>query len=510
MIHPFDQLEKGFTLQADAVVVGSGAGGAVSALNLSRAGMKVALVEAGPQLQEGDMTREAPIFLARYLWEGGTRLAGGNSFHPCMQGRMLGGSTVVNSAIMFALPDYVRRDWAQQDGLSFVESPHMDAAYRRVFKRTNTVKTPASAQGKRNIVIRDVLDGMGLKSAPLPRAVKNCAGCGDCLTGCWDGNKQSVDRSYVAEASARHGCEVFTNCHVERVLTRGNKAVGVAGWVMSQPNGKRRLAKFVIEAPLVIVAAGATHTPVILQKSRTTGGGRAGATLSAHVTGGLFGHMPDLVDPWFGAAQGYGAFSDKVEGLKIESLWAPVSVLFIKSGGFGKGLYDFLPWIKHSAVLASVFRGHATGKVRSGPAGGPSIKLKIPAADVHVVMRSLYEGTISFLEQGAEFVFSGVHGVPDQIRTPEQAQALLSKKINARSYSMTLNHIFASCRMSAHEKAGTVDLTGKVHGVDGLYLSDASIFPGPSAVNPQATIMALADLISRRLGEYKDSDYVNA
>jgi choline dehydrogenase-like flavoprotein len=67
--------------------------------------------------------------------------------------------------------------------------------------------------------------------------------------------------------------------------------------------------------------------------------------------------------------------------------------------------------------------------------------------------------------------------------------------------AMTANHAFGSCRMSADPKRGPVEPEGKVRGVDGLWVCDTSIFPSPSAVNPQATCMALSDVISRRIAE---------
>jgi choline dehydrogenase-like flavoprotein len=105
------------------------------------------------------------------------------------------------------------------------------------------------------------------------------------------------------------------------------------------------------------------------------------------------------------------------------------------------------------------------------------------------------------LRRGAEYVYTGIHGVPSFIRTHEDAEALLSKKIRPRHVTMTANHTFGSCRMSDDPRKGVVDQQGRVNGVDGLWLCDASIFPSPSAVNPQATVMALSDLISRRVGE---------
>jgi choline dehydrogenase-like flavoprotein len=57
-------------------------------------------------------------------------------------------------------------------------------------------------------------------------------------------------------------------------------------------------------------------------------------------------------------------------------------------------------------------------------------------------------------------------------------------------------HQMGSCRMSASAEDGVVDPTGKVWGVEGLYVSDASVFPGASGVNPMITTMAISDRIS--------------
>ena len=151
MIYHIDDLRTGFDIDADAVVVGSGAGGAVAALNLGMAGMRVVVLEAGPQVTPREMTRDVPSFMAKYFWEGGLRMMEGTSFHPAMQGRMLGGSTVSNSAIMFELPRWIRQEWNKSHGPDFLESRHMQEAYKRVFKRTSTIATPKAAMGYRNL-----------------------------------------------------------------------------------------------------------------------------------------------------------------------------------------------------------------------------------------------------------------------------------------------------------------------------------------------------------------------
>ena len=66
---------------------------------------------------------------------------------------------------------------------------------------------------------------------------------------------------------------------------------------------------------------------------------------------------------------------------------------------------------------------------------------------------------------------------------------------------MTANHIFGSVPMSRDRRRGAVDMQGRLKGIDNLWVADASLFPSPSGVNPQATVMALSDIVTRRLAE---------
>ena len=499
MIHGIEDVRRGFSIDADAVVVGSGPGGFVAADNLAAAGMKVVLLEAGPEVKpEAMSTREAPRFLAKYYWEGGMRMVAGSSFNPAMAGRCLGGSSVVNSAIMLPLPHWVRDEWTREDGLGpVVRDPSFERAFQRVFARTKTQPTPMTVMGRRNLLMKEALEAAGIEGHPLPRAVEDCQGCGDCITGCHEGRKQSADRAYLPNL-LHHGGEVMTCSVADEVLIEGGRAVGVRGRVVDI-EGWKTTGHFTVRAPRVVMSAGVAHTPVILQASGLTGGGLVGKSLYVHLTGGGVAHMDEIVDPWHGATQGWGAFSPDIRGLKYEALWAAPSLIAVNWGSLGAPWLRSLDEFRRAAVFAMVYKGRVTGRVRRWIGGLPRLEIRIPREEIRPLLRGMKALVDGFLRIGARAVATTVFGVPEQIRNQRESEALLSTRIGPRDCHMTFNHMFGSCRMSADPRRGPVDLEGRLRGVDGVWVADASLFPGPSAVNPQATIMALSDLVTRRI-----------
>lgn len=502
MIHHLEDLRAGFERSVDAVVVGSGAGGAVAALNLAQAGMKTLVLEAGPEVKPADSTRDAPAFLSRFFWEGGLRTTGGSAETPAMGGRCLGGSTVVNSAIMLALPDWVRREWARAEGLDTILGPELDAAFERVFRDTGTAPTPMGVMGRRNLLALEALGAAGIEGGALPRAVIDCKGCADCLIGCFEERKQSVDRSYLPRAVAA-GAEIATCSHVDRVLTEGQRAVGVTGYVVD-PVGRRRLAPFTVRADTVFLAGGALNTPGILLQSGIHANRTVGRTLFAHIGAGATAIMDEVVEPWIGATQGVGAISSRVPGLKYECLWAPPSVLAVRWGGVGREFLRRLPEVKMATVVVIVYRAQVRGRVTVRRDGSPRGRIWVPKREVQVVLRELKPVADGLLKIGAQYVTTQIHGAVEEMRSERDTETLLNPRFGHKNAPMTFNHIFGSCRMSADPRRGTVDERGAVRGVEGLYLCDASIFPSPSAVNPQATIMALSDVISRGVAELRE------
>ena len=103
---------------------------------------------------------------------------------------------------------------------------------------------------------------------------------------------------------------------------------------------KGRSHRFRIEAKAVVLAAGCTATPVLLQHSDdlANASGQVGENLQFHPGVAIAGVFPEAVQPQFGATQGYQSLAFLDEGFKLETLWAPPPLLALRFPGLGEEL----------------------------------------------------------------------------------------------------------------------------------------------------------------------------
>jgi hypothetical protein len=97
-------------------------------------------------------------------------MVGGTGQFPSLQAPCVGGGSIVNSAIMYELPAWVRREWARETGIDLFTSNVLDRAYQRVFRRLRVAPTPLAVMGRRNLLVRDALTQAGIENGPSPRA----------------------------------------------------------------------------------------------------------------------------------------------------------------------------------------------------------------------------------------------------------------------------------------------------------------------------------------------------
>jgi len=213
-------------LTCDVVVVGSGAGGGTAAGVLAAAGLDVVVLEAGGYYDDADFDGgEAQAFERMYADGGaGVTSDGGMGL---LAGACLGGGTVVNYTTSFRTPEAIRAEWAGH-GLPEIAQPEYEGSLDAVCRRLG-VTHEYSTPGTRDEVMARGLHELGWHVDAMPRNVRGCdqgVDCGRCGFGCRLGAKQSVVKTWLADA-AQAGARLLVGVRAERVTVAGGAARGV-------------------------------------------------------------------------------------------------------------------------------------------------------------------------------------------------------------------------------------------------------------------------------------------
>ncbi|OJY27024.1 MAG: hypothetical protein BGO98_44745 [Myxococcales bacterium 68-20] len=480
----------------DVVVVGSGAAGAVAAHVLASAGLHVGIVEEGPWIKTRNVKSDVYSTFARAMRQAGMQVLQGRAFMPMLQGRCVGGSTLVNSAIAWRAPEDVIEDWGGRFGLGDAISPRaLDPHYAALEADLSVREVAPEVMGENNRLFVEQAQKLGFEAAPMRRYDRGCTGSGMCVTACPTAAKQGMSVTYVPWALRLGRARIFTSCRVEHVEIRGARAAAV---VARSATGHRVMLH---ARHAVVIAASTVQSPNILRRSGVRSAA-LGQHFQAHpglAMGALFERPINMA---FGATQGAESIHfRKTERFKLETISLPPDLAAARIPGVGAELAERLSQLGHVAVWAAQVRAEAEGTVREGWGGVDRVRYTMTENDMRAARKACALIARMMFEAGAREVWPGILGVPSVLRSVDEVKLVAEAPLEPRSYSFIATHLFGAARMGRDPGASVVDPDFRVHGVDGLYVVDSSVFPTNLGVNPQHTIMAMSRLASSRLAE---------
>ncbi|MFF2650988.1 GMC oxidoreductase [Streptomyces sp. NPDC058045] len=527
----------------DVIVIGSGFGGSVSALRLTEKGYRVGVLEAGRRFTRETLPRTS-WDLKNYLWAPALGLYGIQRIHllghvMVLAGAGVGGGSLNYANTLYKPPNAFFEDpqWSHITDWQGELEPYYDQARRMLGVRLNPTMTPS------DVHLKAAAEAMGVGDSfhPAPVGVffgdgedadgsakaepggevadpyfggagparKACTECGECMTGCRHGAKNTLNENYLYLAE-RAGAVVHPLTSVVAVTedSRGGYAV------RTLPTDDRRKGRGrTFRAPEVVVAAGTYGTQTLLHRMRDTGllpqlSVRLGE-LTRTNSEALVGAQTDnrRYRKRHGAPR-----ADFTRGVAITSSIHPDADTHIEPVRYGRGSNAMggltilqVPY-REDGKRVRAWLGHL--------ARHPVLAVRMLSTRrwsertiIGLVMQSLDNSLTTYrkdkgLGKGLLTARQG-HGAPNpgQIRAATEAASLLSEEINGFAGSNIgelmgtplTAHFLGGCPIGDSAETGVIDPYHRLYGHPGISVVDGAAVTANLGVNPSLTITAQAE-----------------
>ena len=462
------------TIDTEILIIGSGAGGAVTAARLAEAGRDVLVVEEGPWYDpDAHEPSSLEEFTARYRHQGACA-ALGNPGIAFAEGRCVGGSTEINMGLYHRLPEHFAADWRRKYAITDFDDATLDR-YATEIEKTVTVSFLPGAAPESSVVLERGSRELGWRSVDFARVFA------------YDekgrGTKQSMSRTMIPKAVAA-GATIQPNCTVVKLDRAGRRVIGATAR-LTHPDRSTETVK--VRAEHVFVCGGAIQSPTLLQRSG----------FRHNIGPGLKFHPTVKVAARFDREYDH----DEVPVRRVTEFdpFLTIGGSASRRGHVALAVADAAPrdldrvlegW-QNVVVYYSAIRSTGSGRVLALPGlRAPLVTYSLTDSDLSRLARGLVHLGDVLLAAGAVELFPSIAGGPI-VRNRADLGQWWTALTRARSNIMTI-HLTSSIRMGDARDLTGADSFGRVWNTDNLRVNDASLLPDAPGVNPQAAVMAIA------------------
>lgn len=517
-----DRVTASRTEEVDAVVIGSGCGGAVVAKELAGAGWSVLVLERGGLYlaERGDFDQREDDMMAKLsagrgldtTIDNGTAVLGGNN---------VGGASVHYWADSLRLPRDRCELFAREHGVQHRGYDELLPWFERIERDLNIHEAPDELRNRNNQLFLKGATTIGLAVERVHQARKGCVQSGYCMQGCAYDAKQSQLVTYVPEALER-GARLFADCEVERIVVEQGRAVGVVARFLDRrrnaPSGHTLTVK--AKRAVVVAAGGFFTAPLLMQSGIPDRSGQLGKNLQMNPGMRTLGVFDEDVVLWRNIPAAVGCFQHRLARYDEHGRYLDGGFLLYPDQlqpaslaacmpGFGEGHRTLMELAPKIGAVTSWIDERFAGTVALGADGQPLWDFPIVGEDAEKFRRSITLHARILLAAGAREVI-----IPDKTMRRVDGRWVVGARIKDEreidevvagvdlspgSIFYAAPHPAGAARMGGSAETSVVNSDGEVWSTPGLYVADPSAFPTVVSVDPSESIMAWSYVTAQRM-----------
>lgn len=499
-------------ISCDVAIVGTGAGAGISAELLTRAGLKVVMVEEGPLKSSSDFhQRESEAYPSLYQ-ESAARKTADKAIN-ILQGRCVGGSTTVNWTSSFRTPASTLAYWTQHFGLGDFTEAAMAPWFEQAERRLN-IGPWLTPPNRNNELLRTGAQRLGIEAAGIQRNVKGCWNLGSCGMGCPTNAKQSMLVTTVPVA-LDGGATLLVQTRAQRIEVAHHKAqallclpVTANGEIASGAEPTRIVARH------VVVAGGAINSPALLKRSELPDPhSLLGTRTFLHPVVISAATFDERVEAWDGAPQ--TLYSDHFlntqpidgpMGYKLEAPPMHPVILASTLTGHGPSQAGLLKQFPNTHSLLALLRDgfhpeSPGGRVALRSDGSPVLDYPLTDFVMDGARRALLSMAEIQFAAGARTVLPLHELALPSASWAQCRDAILALPMKPLLTRLVSAHVMGGCAMAGDERRGVVRPDGTHWQVENLSVHDGSLFPTSIGANPQLSVYGVANRLATALAE---------
>lgn len=452
----------------DFIVVGSGVSGGRIAYELTIGGARVLLLEAGREFSGPTFPKNELDYSAQLFWGGGIEISADGHFG-FLRGKVVGGTSIVNQALLDRFDSVAWSDWKTQSRVPFFDETSMEQHYKACEEGLDIRGFEEEFFNTNAKIFTRAFEKSGYGWKALERAQGDCkldqgSDCIVCLGGCPRDSKQS-SLVTVIRAARKKGLAVESEFEATELQIQPDEVC---------VRGVQRGEKREFRAPKLVLAAGAFGNTTLLYRSGWKPKLPAlGKYFSCHPQFMTYALFNEPVDAHKGAFQTVKSHDPKLRaaGFKLENVFAQPIGTGMLIPGYGAQHQRKMEKFRYYASMEVALRDDNAGELSVGKNGKLAIHKPLTSSDR------------SKAKKGLELV--------RELFTAANAAEIIGCK---QTFGL---HLMGGCVIGTDPKDSVVDPEFRLIGARNVWIADSSVFPNAPGINPSFTIMALSHRASQ-------------